>query len=59
MKKILTEKEGGSERNVISWNEFKSFKVKCAKKRANICEFLKATFDVDDDGRKNADKQEA
>jgi len=58
MKKLLTASEGGGERNVISWNEFKHFRMKCKKRRDQLCDFLKSNFDVDDDGRKNSENEE-
>ena len=45
MKKILTECDGGSIRDLVSWNEFKFFRRKCAVKKQMLIDFLRNRFD--------------
>ena len=51
MKRLLVSNESHSDktdRDVISWFEFKVFRIKCMKLRDGLCEFLKSYFQKDE-----------
>ena len=41
MKRVLTaDIDGPSDRSVVSWNEFKMYRIKCAAKKQQLVDFL-------------------
>jgi hypothetical protein len=61
MKKQLCEDEddhkGNTDRDVISWNEFKVFRTRCKKKRDDLCKILKVQFGDDGSDDEKNDKK--